>query len=118
MQHVIEGAGVPGHLQPHVKAVQPHFAHPITDGLAADIHHLISAHVLSQLQPVVIHIGNDHMARTHVSADASGDDADGSGSRDQHVFAHQVELQRAMCGVAKGVEKSRQFRCDLIGNRP
>ncbi|CAM5629473.1 hypothetical protein RLIN73S_05304 [Rhodanobacter lindaniclasticus] len=50
--------------------------------------------------------------------DARGDDADRAGTGDQHVLADQVELQRAVRGVAVGVEEGGQLGGDLVGDRP
>jgi hypothetical protein len=56
--------------------------------------------------------------RAHVLGDAGGDDADRAGAGDQHVLADQVELQRAVRGVAVGVEERGQLGGDLVGDRP
>src|SRR5690606_95573 len=48
----------------------------------------------------------------------SGHDADRTGTGDQHVLADHVELQRAVRGVAVGVEERGQFAGDLVGDRP
>jgi hypothetical protein len=44
-----------------------------------------------------------------VLADAGGDDADRAGAGDQHVLADDVELQRAVRGVAVGIEEGGQL---------
>ena len=51
-------------------------------------------------------------------ADAGGDDADRAGAGDQHVLADHVELQRAVRGVAVGIEEGRQLGRDLVRDRP
>ena len=51
-------------------------------------------------------------------ADAGGDDPDRAGTGDQHVFADDVELQRAVRGVAVGVEEGGQLGWNLVGDRP
>src|SRR5690606_13364513 len=51
-------------------------------------------------------------------ADAGGDDPDRAGAGDQHVLADHVELQRAVRGVAVGIEERGKLRRHLIRDRP
>jgi len=53
---------------------------------------------------VVVHVGDDDVARADVARDRHGHDADRTGAGDQHVLADEAERQRGVRGVA---ERSR-----------
>jgi hypothetical protein len=48
----------------------------------------------------------------------AGDDADRAGAGDQHVLADQVELERAVRGVAVRIEESGELGRNLVRDRP
>jgi hypothetical protein len=74
------------------------------------------AHLHRQAEPVVVDVGDDHMARADMAGYCRGHDADGPGARDQHILAHQVERQRGVRGVAVGVEDGGQIVADARGD--
>ena len=118
VEHVVEGVRVAAHLQGHVEAFHVQLFHRVLERLLGHVHHARGAHVGGQLEAVVVDVGDHHVARADVLADARGDDADGAGAGDQHVLAHHVELQRAVRGVAVGVEERGQLGRDGVRDRP
>src|SRR5690606_9412924 len=118
VEHVVEGARVAAHLQADVEAFHVQLGHDVLHRGVGDVDHPGRTHVGGQLQAVVVDVGDHHVARADVLADAGGDDADRAGTGDQHVFADNVELQRAVRGVAVRVEEGGQLRRDLVRDRP
>lgn len=53
-----------------------------------------------------------------VLGDAGGNDADRTGTGDQHILADQVELERHMRGIAIGIEKGGELGRNLVRDRP
>ena len=112
-QQVAEGLRVAGHLHAHVKS----FFHAevfdyVVEFFTADIHGACGAHLPRQVQPVVVHVGDDYMPGADVLGDGHGHDPDGASAGDQHVFADDAERQSRMRGVAEGVEDAGQFVVD------
>src|SRR5690606_8395876 len=118
VEHVVEGVRVAAHLQTDVEAVHVQVGHHVAQRGAGDVDHAGRAHVGGELEPVVVDVGHHHVARADVLADARGHHPDRAGAGDQHVLANHVEFQRAVRGVAVGVEEGREFGRDLVGNRP
>src|SRR5690606_1125645 len=118
VEHVVESARVAAHLQADVETVHVQVRHYVLERGVGDVDHAGGAHVGGQLEAVVVDVGDHHVARTDVLADARGHHADRAGAGDQHVLAHDIELERAVRGVAVGVEEGGQFAGDLVGNRP
>jgi hypothetical protein len=67
-----------------------------------------------QAEPVVVDVGDHHVTRADMAADGGGHDADGAGAGDEHVFAHQVEGERGVHGVAERVENGGQLVGDVV----
>ena len=118
IEHVVEGSRMAGHFERDVEALHVQVAHHVLHRLLRDVHHPRGAHVGGELQAIVVDVGDHHVARADVLADTGGDDADGAGAGDQHVFADDVELQRTVRGVAVGIEEGGQLAGNLVGNRP
>ncbi len=82
------------------------------------VDHPGGTHVSGQLEAEVVDVGDHHVARSDLLADAGGNHPDRAGAGDQHVFADHVELQRAVGGVAERVEERGQLAGDLVGDGP
>ncbi len=118
IEHVAERARVAAHFQAHVEPFHVQVGHDVLERGVGHVHHARGAHVRGQFQAEVVDVGDHHVARADVLADTGRHHPDRAGAGDEHVFAHHVELQRAMRGVAVGVEKRSQLAGDLIGNGP
>ena len=105
-QHLLQSRAAAGHLKAHVEALhQPLFMHDLGEVRLADVHRRVRAHLPGQVQPILVHVRDDHPPGARVLADAHGDDADGASAGDEHVLAHQVEHEGRVGGVAEGVEE-------------
>ncbi len=108
-----EGGGIAAHFQPHVEAfLHAEFFLHIGEGLARDVERDVRAHFFGQVEAVLIHIGNDDIARTGVPDDGGGHEADRTRAGDQHVFAEDVEAERGVHGVAEGIEDAGHIKVD------
>ena len=117
-EQVVEGLRVARHLQADIEAIDIEFVDNVQQALVAHVDGPGRTHVGGQLQPIVVDVADHDVASSDVAGDAGGNHADRSGSGDQHVFADQIELQRAVCGVAEGVEEGRQFAGDGVRDWP
>ena len=118
VEHVVERARVAAHFQADIEAFHVQVGHHVLERLVGDVDHPGRAHVGGELEAEIVDVGDHHVARADVLADARGDDADRAGAGDQHVLAHHVEFQRAVRGVAVGIEERGQFAGDLVRDRP
>ena len=66
-------------------------------------------------RPVVVHVGDDHVARADALGDGDRHDADGPAPVIEHVFAHHVEGEGGVRGVAERIEDARDVVGDRIG---
>ena len=83
-----------------------------------DVQDDVGAAVLRHREALRGDVGDGDVAGAGVAGHGRGHLADRAGAGDQHVLAHHVEFQRAVRGIAVGVEERRQFARDLVGNRP
>ena len=86
--------------------------------LLADVDGQGRAHAAGQLQPVGIHVGDDHVAGAGMADHGGGHDADRPGAGDQHVFAQHGEVQRRVHRVAEGIENRLRCRGRWPGRGP
>ena len=63
-------------------------------------------------EPGRVDVGHDHLARAAVARDRHGHAPDRPGARDEHVLAHEVELERRVGRVAEGVEAGEDVERD------
>ena len=68
----------------------------------------------ASVEPVVVDVGDDDVARADVAGDRRRHDADRAGAGDQHVLADQVERQRGVRRVAEGIEDRRELVGDVV----
>ena len=115
-QHVAERGGVARHLEPHVEAfLHAELFHRVVELLLRDVDGARRAHLLREPQPVIVDVGDDHVARADLLRDGHRHDADGAGAGDQHVFAHHVEGEGGVRGVAEGIEDAGDVVGDGVG---
>jgi hypothetical protein len=119
VEHVVEGPGIARHLQADVEAFADVLRlHGGGERAALYIDDVGGAHLGGEVEAVVVDVGDDDVAGAEIAADAGGDDADGAGAGDQHVLADDVERQRAVGGVAVGIEEGGDLRGDLRRDQP
>ncbi len=118
VKHVAERARVAAHLQAYVEAFDVQVLDGVFQRLLGNVDHPRGAHVGGEFEAVVVDVGDDHVARTDVLADAGGDDADRAGAGDQDILTDQVEFQRTMGSIAVRIEERGQLGRDLVRNRP
>ncbi len=115
VEHGAERGWRAGHLQTHVKAFgHAQLFHHVGQALFRDIHRAGDAHFARQRQAVFVHVGDHHVARTHMLRHGCRHNADGACAGDQHVFPHQVEGERRMYRVAERVEDGGQIVRDIV----
>ena len=74
------------------------------------------AHLLRQVEPVGVDVGDDDVAGAGVADDGGGHAADRAGAGDEHVFAEHVERQGGVDGVAERVEDRLRRRAGCCGS--
>ncbi len=115
VDHVLEGAGHPGHLQPHIEPFgHAEIFHDIGELLLGHVDGTGGAHLAGQFQPVFVDVGDHHVTGANVTADGSSHDADGACAGDEHVFTHQVEGEGGVHGVAERIEDGGQLIGDVV----
>ena len=87
--------------------------HHVAQVLARDIDRHRIGHLVAELEPVVVDVGDDHMARADMAADGGRHDADRPGPGDQHVLADQIEGERGVHGIAERIEDGADLVVDL-----
>ena len=114
-QHLVEGMAVAGHFQTHVEAFHDvQLLHHSGQVFLAGVDSSVNAHLASQLQAVLVQVGDDNTAGACVLADASGHNADGAGAGDQHVFAHQIPHQSGVGGIAESVKEGNHIFVQIL----
>mmetsp|Transcript_85169 Transcript_85169/g.244467 ORF Transcript_85169/g.244467 Transcript_85169/m.244467 type:complete len:357 (-) Transcript_85169:188-1258(-) len=113
LKHGGHCAGHAGHLHAHVEALgHPELLHGVLQhgGAAiarpADVDGQRGTALPRQVQAVIVYVCDDNVPRTHMLADRHGHDADGAGTRDEHVLAHEVEGQGRVRGISQGVHEA------------
>jgi hypothetical protein len=71
-----------------------------------------------EIEPVLVHIGDDDVACAGVFHHGNGHDADGAGAGDQNVLAHAFKGQRGVHGVAEGIEDARHLLVHAVAMMP
>mmetsp|Transcript_12366 Transcript_12366/g.33933 ORF Transcript_12366/g.33933 Transcript_12366/m.33933 type:complete len:344 (+) Transcript_12366:432-1463(+) len=116
LQHVLEGAGVPRHLQTHIEA----FLHAklvegnVAEVLVQDVHGTGDAHLSSEVQAVVVDVRDHHVLGAHVLCQGCPHDTNGARACDQNVLTHEAEGQGRVRGVAERVQESGDLVRDLV----
>ena len=70
-----------------------------------EIHYGMRAHLLCNIEPVLVYIGHDDTPGAVLAANAHGHHADWACARDKHVLADHIEHGSSMCCIAVGIEK-------------
>ena len=94
----------------------PSSRHHVVELLARDVDRARRAHLARELEPVVVDVGDDDVARADVRGDRRRHDADRPGAGDQHVLADQVEGQRGVHRVAERIEDRGDLVGDVVGD--
>ncbi len=111
--HLVEGRGISRHFQAYVEPL----AHAKAGAdrrqvLGGDVDRDHVGHPRRQVQPRLVHVGDDHVTRADMARDRGGHDADGPRAGDQHVLSDQRKAERGVHGIAKRV----QDRADAVGH--
>ena len=88
--------------------------HRVVERVARDVERQRRAHLARQLEAVVVHVGDDDVARADEAHDRRGHDADRTGAGDQHVFADDIERQRGVHRIAERIEDRRDLVIDGV----
>ena len=80
------------------------------------IHRGIHTHLPGQIQAVIVDIGDDDAAGAGMLADRGGNDADGTGTGDQHILADEGEHQCGVGGVAEGIKEGHHILVQILIN--
>ena len=103
VDHLAESSGVAGHLQADVEA----FLHAeLVSGFlmrrVLEVQRKSDAHFGSELQPVLVEVGDDDVTRAGVAGHCGGHDADRAGTGDQDVFAENWKASAVWTALPKG----------------
>src|SRR5690606_30857411 len=71
-------------------------------------------HFTRKIKPIIVDVCDDHIARAYVACNGCGHGADGSCAGNEHIFAHQIEGQGSMRGIAEGVKNSGEFVGNIV----
>src|SRR6266404_6128683 len=100
-QNVVERFGVAGHFE---RNVEPFFHaklfHRVGKLFISDIQRKIHMHLAREIEAIRVYIGNDDVTRARLSADWYRHAAYWSRTSDEHIFAHEIERERGVNGVA------------------
>ena len=69
-----------------------------------------------QPEPVVVDVGDNHVASADVAGDGGSHCPDRSGAGDEHVLADEVVAQRGVGRVAEWVENCSEIVVDVVGH--
>ena len=112
-EHLAEGAGIAGHLQADVEALMHvEFLLDLFERCGTRVDGEGDSNFGGELAAVLVGVRDDDVAGSGVASYSSRHDADGTGSRDEDVFAEDGKGERGMNGVAEGVEDGS----DLVGD--
>jgi hypothetical protein len=104
-QHLAQRHGVARHFEAHVEAFfHAEIFHGLVQGFARHVEAWRRPSWRRELEAVVVHVGDDHVARAAVTRNGHGHDADGAGAGDEHVLADHIEGERGVRGVAERIE--------------
>src|SRR5439155_26763086 len=88
------------------------FFHRIADFFCSHIERKISAHFAREIETVRIDIGNHDVARTRPLTNWNGHATNWAGASDQDIFTDQIERERSVNSVAKGIETRKHVERD------
>ena len=106
-----------GHFQTDIKAFgHAQFSHHIIKVFFRDVNRTGDTHFARQLKAVFVNIGDHHIACTNVFRHRRSHNTYRTCTRNQHIFAHQIERQRGMHGVTEGIKNGSQIIGDIVGD--
>ena len=92
VNHVAERGRIAGHLQAHVKTLHHAklFLH-LAQFPIANVQRDCRAHFSGQIEPILVHVGDDHRPGSGMFDDRHRHDADGTGAGNEHVLPQHRE---------------------------
>src|ERR1035438_9829334 len=74
----------------------------------------LPANLRGQLQPIRVHVGNYHVARSRVFGNRSSHDSYGPRASNEHVFPKHGKSKSGMNGVAERIEYGGDVKIDSV----
>ncbi len=117
LQQLIQCRAAAAHFAGYVKSFYDVLLfHDLVEILIPEVDRCRCAHVLGEVQPVVVHVGNHHVLCAVVRADARRHHADRTGAGDQHILSDHIEHRSGVERIAVGVEKGHNILVDAVRN--